>query len=205
VLVIPSGPNRVSSICESGRLLTVTLDADGHEASRAMSKPFFDADTDPIFVQGVPTTEGYLFVSFLGQVHEVDFTGSQPVFRKAWSIMNAADTREHWRPGGQTVAALHRGLGRLYVPMHRGGEGSHKQAGTEIWVFDMKTHERIARWPLAAQKIDPVVAIQVSQDAEPIAFLATEKSGVAVLDARSGRLRHLQKQLGQTAWFFLNP
>lgn len=205
VLVIPSGPNRVSSICESGRLLTVTLDADGHEASRALSEPFFDADTDPIFVQGVPTTDGYLFLSFLGQVHEVDFTASQPAFRKPWSILNAADIKEHWRPGGQTVGALHRGLGRLYVPMHRGGEGSHKQGGTEIWVFDVKTHERIARWPLASQKIDPVVAIQVSQDAEPIVFAATEKSDVAVLDARSGRLRHLQKQLGQTAWFFLNP
>jgi len=119
--------------------------------------------------------------------------------------VSAADAKEHWRPGGQTVAALHRGLGRLYVPMHRGAEGSHKQGGTEIWVLDMKTHERIARWPLAPQKIDPVVAIQVSQDAEPIVFAATDKSDVAVLDARSGRLRHLQKQLGQTAWFFLNP
>src|SRR6516225_3831753 len=66
VLVIPSGPNRVSSICENGRLLTVTLDGQGHEAARAMSEPFFDADRDPIFVQGIPTTEGYAFLSFLG-------------------------------------------------------------------------------------------------------------------------------------------
>ena len=33
-LVYPWGPNRVSSICESGRLLTVTLDARGKEADR---------------------------------------------------------------------------------------------------------------------------------------------------------------------------
>src|SRR6267143_4732525 len=70
VLVIPSGPNRVSSLCESGRLLTVTLDAEGHEASRAMSDAFFDPDKDPIFVQGVPTTGGYAFLSFLGEVRE---------------------------------------------------------------------------------------------------------------------------------------
>jgi methylamine dehydrogenase heavy chain len=73
VLVIPSGPNRVSSLCESGRLLTVTLDADGHEASRALSEPFFDADLDPVFVQGAPTSDGYAFLSFLGELHEVDF------------------------------------------------------------------------------------------------------------------------------------
>src|SRR5258708_2424772 len=35
VLVIPSGTYRVSSICESGRLLTVTLSARGHQLSRA--------------------------------------------------------------------------------------------------------------------------------------------------------------------------
>ncbi len=39
-LVIPWGPNRVSSICESGRLLTVSLNAQGHEAlpARAPSR-----------------------------------------------------------------------------------------------------------------------------------------------------------------------
>ena len=67
VLVIPSGPNRVSSLCDNGRLLTVTLDPQGHEASRALSDVLFDPDADPIFVQGVPTTNGYAFVSFLGQ------------------------------------------------------------------------------------------------------------------------------------------
>src|SRR5947208_16227319 len=54
VLVIPWGPNRVSSICESGRLLTVTLDAQGRETARALSEPFFAPDRDPVFVQGIP-------------------------------------------------------------------------------------------------------------------------------------------------------
>jgi methylamine dehydrogenase heavy chain len=204
VLVIPSGPNRVSSLCESGRLLTVTLDADGHEASRAMSEPFFDADVDPVFVQGVPTNDGYAFLSFLGEVHEVDFSGPQPVLRKPWSIVTAAE-KGHWRPGGETVAALHRRLGRMYVPMHRGGEGTHKDGGSEIWVLDMKTHERLARWPVPAGKLAPVNAIQVSQDDAPIVFAATEKSDVAVFDALTGRLKHIERRLGQSPWFFLNP
>ncbi len=205
VLVIPWGPNRVSSLCESGRLLSVTLDADGREASRSLSEPFFNPDTDPIFVQGVPTRDGVLFLSFLGQVHEVDLSGAQPAFRASWSIVSPADAREHWRPGGQTVAALNRSLGRLYVPMHRGGEGSHKEGGTEIWVFDIRSHQRLARWALAAHRIDPVIAIQVSQDESPIVFAATEKSDVAVFDALNGHLRHIERHLGQTVWFFLNP
>jgi len=204
VLVIPSGPNRVSSICESGKLLTVTLDAQGHEASRAFSDTFFDPDSDPIFAQGVPMTDGYAFLSFLGEVHEVDFSGAQPAFHKTWSLVSAAD-KGHWRPGGYQVGAIHRHLNKLFVPMHRGGEGTHKDGGSEIWVFDMTTHQRVARWPLAALKVDSVLAIQVSQDDKPLLFAATDHSDLAVFDALTGQLRHVEKQLGQTSWLILNP
>jgi methylamine dehydrogenase heavy chain len=204
VLVIPSGPNRVSSICESGRLLTVTLDAQGHEATRAMSEPFFNADTDPVFVQGIPTTNGYALLSFLGEVHEIDFSGAQPVFATPWSLVSAGE-KGQWRPGAMQVGAIHRALGRLYVPMHQGGEGTHKDGGTEMWVFDLTTHRRLARWPLKAQGLSRVIAVQVSQDPAPILFAATETADLAVLDARTGRLRHVEKRLGWTPWLLLNP
>jgi methylamine dehydrogenase heavy chain len=204
VLVIPSGPNRVSSMCESGRLLTVTLDAQGHEAGRAMSEPFFDADTDPVFVQGIPTPHGYAFLSFLGQVHEVDFSGAQPAFAPVWSLVSGAE-RGHWRPGAEQVGAIHRALGRLYVPMHEGGEGTHKDGGSEIWVFDMATHQRVARWPVQRYGLSRVAAVQVSQDPAPLLFAASTRSDVAVLDALTGQLRHLEKHLGQTVWQMLNP
>lgn len=204
VLVIASGPNRVSSLCDSGRLLTVTLDVQGHELSRAQSDAFFDPDSDPIFVQGAPTDSGYLFVSFLGQVHEVDFSGPQPLIHAPWSMVSTAE-KGVWRPGGQQMTAIHEALGRLYVAMHRGGEGSHKSGGTEIWVFDLKTHRRIARWPMTPLRLGPVTALQVSQDAAPVLFAGTDNREVAVFDALTGHLRHVDKHLGQTLWRFLNP
>jgi methylamine dehydrogenase heavy chain len=205
VLVIPSGPNRVSSICESGRLLTVTLDAAGHEATRAMSAPFFDADTDPVFVQGIPTARGFAFLSFVGEMHEIDFSGAQPAFEPVWSLVEG-DEKGKWRPGGTQVGAIHKGLKRLYVPMHKGGEGTHKDGGSEIWVFDLATHRRVARWPMQiGGGASRVLAVQVSQDASPVLFVATNASDVAVLDALSGRVRHVEKQLGQTPWLMLNP
>jgi methylamine dehydrogenase heavy chain len=204
VLVIPSGPNRVSSICESGRLLTVTLDAQGHEVSRELSEPFFAPDKDPVFVQGVPTADGYAFLSFLGEVHELDLSGAKPSFRAPWPIVSAAE-KGVWRPGGTQVGAIQREQGRLYVPMHQGGEGSHKLGGTEIWVFDMKTHQRLARWPLEPKKLSPVLAVQVSQDPAPVLFAATDRSDVAVFDALTGHLKHVEKHLGQTPWLLLNP
>jgi len=204
VLTIPSGPNRVSSLCESGRLLTVTLDPSGHEASRSMSAPFFDPDKDPVFVQGIRTTHGFAFLSFLGEVHEVDLSGAEPVFVPPWPLVGLAE-RGHWRPGGEQVGAIHRALGRLYVPMHRGGEGSHKDGGTEIWVFDLASHRRLARWSLQAAGLKPVLAIEVSQDASPLLFLATDAADLAVLDAATGRLRHVEKEVGQTPWQLLTP
>jgi len=204
VLVIPSGPNRVSSICESGKLLTVTLDSQGHEASRAFSDTFFDPDRDPVFAQGVPMTGGYAFISFLGDVNEVDFSGAQPVIHKPWSLVSAAE-KGRWRPGGMQIGAIHRHLHELFVPMHQGGEGSHKDGGTEIWVFDMATHKRVARWPLAPMKVAPIVALQVSQDDAPLLFGATDHSDLAVFDALTGKLRHVEKQMGQTPWLILNP
>ena len=202
-LVYPAGPNRVSSICESGRLLTVTLDAQGHETARANSAPFFDPDKDPVFAQAIPMTGGYVFLSFLGTVHEVDLSQATPAFHAPWSLVGAAESA--WRPGGTQIGAIHRTLGRLYVLMHRGGEGSHKDAGSEIWVFDLKSRQRVARWPLERREWGKVVSVQVSQDAAPLLFAATEQSDLVILDARTGELKHDEKRLGQTPQLLLNP
>jgi len=203
-LVFPWGPNRVSSICESGRLLTVTLDAQGKEASRTSSEPFFNPDQDPVFAQAVPLPDGYAYVSFLGQVHEIDFTQPKLIMRTPWSLVSATE-KGTWRPGGVQIGAVHRSLGRLFVPMHRGGDGSHKAGGTEIWVFDLKSHQRTARWPIDTKELGSVVAVQVSQDAAPLLFAATETANVLVLDAQTGKMKHVEKKLGQTPQLLLNP
>ncbi len=202
VMVIPWGPNHVSSMCESGRLLTIQINSQGQETSRTLSEPFFDPDTDPVFVQGIPADLGYEFFSFLGQVHPVSFAGTQPSAAAPWSLVTAAE-RGHWRPGGVQIAALHRRFGRLYVPMHVGGEGSHKEGGTEIWVFDNDRHTRVARWPVPAKRWGTVLAVQVTQDEHPLLFAATDQSHVLVYDALTGKLRHVEKQLGQTPWLIL--
>jgi methylamine dehydrogenase heavy chain len=203
-LVIPWGPNHVSSICESGRLLTVTLNGQGREASRTTSEPFFDPDQDPVFAQGVPLLDGYAYVSFLGQVHEVNFTQARPVMRVPWSLVSATE-KGNWRPGGVQIGAVHRSLGKMFVPMHRGGEGSHKMGGSEIWVFDLKSQQRIARWPVDTPRSGEVIAVQVSQDAAPLLFAATDKADLLIFDAQTGRLKHDEKKLGQTPQLLMNP
>ena len=203
-LVYPWGPDRVSSICESGRLLTVTLNAQGHEASRTTSEPFFDPDQDPVFAQGIPLSDGYAYLSFLGQVHEINFTQPKLIMRPPWPLVTPAE-KGSWRPGGVQIGAVHRLLGKLFVPMHRGTDGSHKAGGSEIWVFDLKSQQRTARWPIDTKRFGAVVAVQVSQDTAPLLFAATDQADLLVFDAQTGRLNHDEKKLGQTPQLLLNP
>jgi methylamine dehydrogenase heavy chain len=210
VFAYAAGPNRVSSLCESGKLLTITLDGSGKEASRAQSAAFFETDKDPVFAQALDSAEGIVFLSFLGQVHEVNLAQAPASIKAPWSLVSDAE-RGKWRPGGNQMAALHRSLGRLYVPMHQGGEGTHKDGGTEIWVFDMASHKRLARWPVVAKhKLDVISAVQVSQDAEPVLFAVGSKGDVrsaqiAILDARSGDARFIERDLHVVPWLMLNP
>jgi methylamine dehydrogenase heavy chain len=124
--------------------------------------------------------------------------------RTPWSLVSATE-KGTWRPGGVQIGAVHRSLGKLFVPMHRGGEGSHKAGGKEIWVFDLKSHQRTARWQLDTKDSGDVVAVQVSQDAKPLLFAATEKAHLLIFDAQTGKLQHDEKQLGQTPQLLLNP
>jgi methylamine dehydrogenase heavy chain len=59
--------------------------------------------------------------------------------------------------------------------------------------------------PLDTQESGLIVAVQVSQDAAPLLFAATEKGNLAIFDARSGKLVHLEQHLGQTPSLLLNP
>jgi hypothetical protein len=36
-------------------------------------------------------------------------------------------------------------------------------------------------------------------------FAATDKAELAVFDAGSGQLRHVEQHLGQTPWFMITP
>ena len=195
VLAIPGGPNRFSALCEDGRLLTVSLDAAGREQSRAFSAAFFAVEADPIFAQGIPGSGRVWFLSFQGRVHEVDVTGARATVAPPWSLAGD-DADRAWRPGGLQIGAVQARLRRLYVLMHRGAEGTHKEAGTEIWVYDLPTHRRLARWPLAARGLGAVESIQVTQGEQPLLLAVAHGTGMAILDAVSGERRYLEPRVG---------
>ncbi|QYY33534.1 amine dehydrogenase (plasmid) [Cupriavidus pinatubonensis] len=196
VLTYPSGRNRFASLCQSGKALIVTLDQDGREVGREQSAAFIDVENDPVYTHAARWGSGYLFVTFSGKVTPADFSASPARFDAPWQLVSPAEARQGWRPGGLQPFAASEATGKLYVLMHQGGEGSHKEPGTEIWVFDVGSHARVARWKLAAEKLMPMVTLSVSEGGNPIVYGSTYL-GVQAFDAASGKPVHADKTLGR--------
>jgi methylamine dehydrogenase heavy chain len=67
------------------------------------------------------------------------------VFEKRWSLVSDGERDDDWRIGGYQHLAVHQAAGRLYALMHQGGPDTHKQPGSEIWVYHLATLKRIQR------------------------------------------------------------
>ncbi|HKA14573.1 MAG TPA: amine dehydrogenase large subunit [Myxococcota bacterium] len=210
--IFPIGERRLATLCGDGTAAVVELDEAGHGRVAAHSAPFFDPVADPVTMAGVRWGSRWVFVSFEGFAHEVDFASGVPVVAPAWSLFSDAERSDHWRVGGLQHLALHAASQRLYSIVHRGERGSHKAPGPEVWVYDLAQHRRVERFALphfmaayAAPQFgiarggwlhrmlqrwlpsDGAHSLVVTQDDAPLLFVRNAEVGaVAVLDARSG-------------------
>jgi methylamine dehydrogenase heavy chain len=210
-LVYAAGTRRFLMLCADGSLLTVRLDDDGRLRSKQRSAPFFDPEQDPVTEKAVRDGERWLFASFEGWIHAVDFSGPEPRVAEPWSLLDDADRADSWRIGGSQHLAIHRASNRLYSLVHQGGVDSHKDPGSELWVYDLATRKRIQRielkspgltylgvsmefgsswiWPfnqlydaLLSQASELGVAnIAVTQDDEPLLVAGSDFSGSLAL------------------------
>lgn len=183
-LVFPFAPQRFSMMCTDGALLTHVFDDSG-DVERIRSPKFFDPDQDPLIDQpDFDRADRWLyFVSYEGRIHSVDLTGDAPVFPEAWSALTPGDAG--WRAGGTQPVAVNRKIGRAYLLVHRGERWTHKEAGEEVWVFDLATRRRVGRLALKF----PADSIAVTRDGEApqLYALSSDESVVSIYDAKSLR------------------
>ncbi len=172
----PNVDGRFSSLCGDGAAITVTFGPDGHEISRTRSGTLFDPDGDALFLPAVQAGAKTVFLSFLGNVHIVDFTGDVATQDAPWSLLTGTPDSAGWRPGGAQLMAYAQGTGMLYVAMHpHGVEGGHKDPGREIWKVDFAAHKVVARG-----KADGVTSLAVSSDAKPVLWGGTADANTIV-------------------------
>lgn len=182
-LVYPSGTRGFSTLCSSGTLLTIRLDANGAVASRSESKAFNPLDTDPLFTNSATLGGVRYFPSLQGRIQPLDMKGDDVKVLPDWPLVPAADAAGHWRPSGwQLIASDEQKL--LYVVMQADAhEGTHKDPGNEVWVYNAAAKTRVQRLRL----VRPGSSIAVTHGAEPL-LLVQAGERLDVYDPRAGSL-----------------
>lgn len=191
-LAYPTGPRSFFMQCGDGSLQAATLDEAGAITLAGVSKPIFSED-DPANEKPVRTGAAeWLFFTFAGDAVAVDASGETPVEKARWRLTSAEEAG--WRIGGVQPAAYHAPTGRLFVLMHEGGEFTHKNPGTEIWVFDVAAQKRVARYPLEK----PVTSLAVSGDADPLLYtILFGEPELIVRDPDTGEVLRTIGELGR--------
>jgi methylamine dehydrogenase heavy chain len=159
-------PGRFSTLCGDGAAVTVDFDSAGKEIGRRRSATLFDPEKDALFISGVKMNDKTIFMSFLGNVHIIDFSGDVATQESPWTFLDAKAKAANWRPGGYSNIAYSPSNGQLYLGMHPDGqEGSHKTPAAEIWKIDLAKHAVTGR-----VKSEGANYMQVSKEAHPLLF-----------------------------------
>ena len=194
-MILPVAQNDFLMICGDGTLQLLQLDDSGNESNRVRSDQFFVVEDDPVYDHPVKTSNGWLLVSHLGQTFGVSADNSQIEIGEPWSIVTDEDIEEKWRPGGDQLKSVHEDLGLLYILMHQGGEFTHHEPGTEIWVIDINAHRRIARIELEV----PGENLMVTQESEPKLIVSDKEGGLHIYDALKMKLERTIEDPGPAA------
>ncbi len=203
--VMAIGARRFFTLCGDGSALVITIGEDGKEVagSRSRTRPFFDADKDPIHGAGTRFGDKWYFASHRGAIYVVDSSGGGLEFAPPWFIAEPEKGMQ-WVPGPiMQPIAIHHIKRRLYVLMHLsdlkpkgGGYDFQRDEATEAWIYDLDTKRRLMR-----VKLKHITSgLAVSQDASPLLFAASIFGGaVTIYDEASGRpLRDIPVPMSST-------
>ncbi|MBB6427783.1 amine dehydrogenase large subunit [Sphingopyxis sp. JAI128] len=181
-LVYPTGARGFTSLCADGTMTSITLDAAGKPGASVTSEAFNDIDDDPLFMTPAMVGRTGWFVSFKGNLRAIDFSGAAAKDLDSFAIPAQAGRDPEWRPGGWQVISADR-AGLLYVLMNpKGGEGSHKDGGTEAWVIDPKAKTLVRRIALKNHS----VSIEATQQETPLLVASRSDGSLDVYDAATG-------------------
>lgn len=194
-LVYPTGPRSFFSLCGDGTAKVVRLDDTGSVAGFERTSQIFDVERDPVTEKGVRSGDTWLFASFAGDVVPVRTVDGRTFPGERWSLTTDAERHEKWRPGGMQHLAVHVAGRRLYSLMHQGGPDSHKDPGTEIWVYDLESRTRTRRIALE----QPLTSLAMTADDKALLFgMFIGAPELRVFDASTGSLLRVVGEVGFT-------
>ncbi len=182
-LVYPTGGRGFSTLCASGTLLSIKLDAAGAVAGRAESKAFNPLDTDPLFTASTMVSGIRYFPSLHGRIQPLDMRTDDVKVLADWPLVTPAEAAAAWRPSGWQILASDDSK-LLYVLMQAGAhEGSHKDPATEVWIYNVATKTPVKRLRL----VRPGSSIAITHGAEAL-LLVQAGERLDAYDVRDGTL-----------------
>ena len=164
--IYPAGARDFYSICGDGGFLHLRLDDSGKPVLRERIAPVFDAARDFLTTSASRSGDTWYFISSDNNAYALQMTPQDLKVTGKWSLVRDKERDKNWRISGVQHTAVHRASGRLYVLMHQGAPETREEPGTEAWVFDVKTHERVDRIELKELSL----GIAVTQDSKPLLY-----------------------------------
>jgi len=181
--VIPTGKRGFSSICSNGALYSVRLNKKGKQASTKRTEAFIDTNDDPVFEAYGSSDNIAYFPTFLGNLQPVKLSGNAAEPKTQWSLVSAKERDAGWRPGG-SIPIVNDNSGGLYVLMHpNGADGTHKNGGGEVWVYDVKNESRSRKFELKNWGISLGMT---GGDGRQLLTVVTAELGIDIYDAATG-------------------
>ena len=182
-LIYPTGKRGFSTLCANGALASLSLDQQGQVTEETISNVFNDIDHDPLFMKNTVMGGIAYFTSFLGRIQPIDLSGDKAVIKKDWSLLSKKDSTESWRPSGWQLMASD-SINRLYVLMRKNAvDGQHYNGGSEVWIFDVVTQQRVSRMVLK----NPGFSIEVTKGEKPYLVVTNETMNIDVYDINQER------------------
>jgi methylamine dehydrogenase heavy chain len=181
-MIYPTAKLSFASLCSDDVMLVSYLDEKGQIKKQKRTLKFFSGDDDPLFAFNGKIGDTVYFPSFQSQVQPIDMSSETPKIKQSWSLVSKQEKSENWRPGGWQIITTHES-GQLFVLMHKDGyDGSHKNGGGEVWVFDVKSKKRIKRFKLKEWG----VSIEVTKGDKPYLVVTNGNYDLDVYSALDG-------------------
>lgn len=181
-MVYPLAGRNFATLCGDGTLLNVHLDESGQVVSTKASVAFNDIDNDAMFLRPAVAGKTAWFATFRGHVRGIDLSGEEARILDPFTIAEQPGGTPEWRPGGVQVIAAD-AQNRLYLLMNpKGGEGTHKDGGTEVWVIDSRSGGLVRRVTLTT----PALSIAATREATPKLAAIGFDRGLHLYDPETG-------------------
>jgi methylamine dehydrogenase heavy chain len=183
-LIYPSGKRGFSTLCTDGSMVSIQLDTQGKISQENNVKSFFNVDEDPLFEKYARINDIGYFPTFHSYMQPVELAESVAKPQLKWDLLTASEREQNWRPGGWQIISGHPN-GQIFLLMHKDGvNGSHKNGGSQVWIYDTNQQKKIKEITLKTHGI----SLEVTKGKQPLLAVTNANMMIDVYDVNSAEL-----------------